>query len=137
MGIITPIHKRGSKGLPKQYRPVVLTFHLIKIFERILHARITQHLQDITVFNEGQHGFRRGRSCLSQLLLHYESILENIQDGNNADVIYLDFAKAFDKADHRILLHKLKANGVSGKVGHMIYNFLKYRTQRVTVQGVL
>ena len=67
--------------------------------------------------NNGQHGFRKHRSCLSQLLVHHEGILENIREGNNADVIYLDFAKAFDKVDHGILLHKLRNHGIRGPVG--------------------
>ena len=54
-----------------------------------------------------QHGFRSGRSCLSQLLEHHK-ILEELEKSNNVDVIFLDFAKAFDKVDHGILLNKLK-----------------------------
>ena len=46
--------------------------------------------------NPAQHGFRQGRSCLSQLLEHYDNILKILEEGGNADVIYLDFAKAFD-----------------------------------------
>ena len=57
--------------------------------------------------NPKQHGFHSGRSCLSQLLEHHK-ILEELEKSNNVDIIYLDFAKAFDKVDHRILLNKLK-----------------------------
>jgi len=79
---------------------------------------------DIGAFNEGQHGFRQGRSCLSQLLTHYEKVIQAIQDGGNADVIYLDFAKTFDKVDHGILLHKIKALGIGGKLGEWLHSFL-------------
>ena len=60
--------------------------------------------------NPKQHGFRSGRSCLSQLLEHHNKILEELEKSNNVDVIYLDFAKEFDKVDHGILLSKLKKN---------------------------
>ena len=50
-------------------------------------------------------------------------------------MIYLDFAKAFDKVDHNILLHKVKAIGIQGKLGIWIKNFLSNRTQHVRLPG--
>ena len=73
--------------------------------------------------NPKQHGFRFGRSCLSQLLEHHK-ILEELGKSNNVDVIYIDFAKAFDKVDHDILLKKLKNIGINGMVGVWMHNFL-------------
>ena len=67
--------------------------------------------------NPKQHGIRSGRSCLSQLLEHHHKILEGLEKSNNVDVIYLDFAKAFDKVDHGILLNKLKKIGINDKMG--------------------
>ena len=58
--------------------------------------------------NPKQHGFRSGRSCLSLLLEHQNKISDELEKSNNVYVIYLDFAKAFDKVDHGILLNKLK-----------------------------
>ena len=77
--------------------------------------------------NPKQHGFSSGISCLSQLLLHYKKILEELEKSNNVDVIYLDFATAFFKVDHRILLNKLKKIGINGKIGVWIHNFLSNR----------
>ena len=86
--------------------------------------------------NEPQaHGFRSGRSCLSQLLEHHNKILEELEKSNNIDVMYLDFAKAFDKVDHGILLNKLKKIGINGKIGVWIHNFLSNRQQCVAVNG--
>ncbi|KAG0725695.1 putative RNA-directed DNA polymerase from transposon X-element [Chionoecetes opilio] len=136
-GIVTPIHKGGNKGLAKNYRPVVLTSHIIKIIERVVKNHLTDHLEKTNAFNEGQHGFRKGRSCLSQLLAHQEALLEATSKGTNVDVIYLDFAKAFDKVDHGLLLHKLRGLGISGNLGKWIHTFLTGRTQKVSVQGHL
>ena len=58
--------------------------------------------------NPTQHGSRSGRSCLSQLLEHHNKILEELEKSNNVDVVYLDFAKAFDKVDYGILLNNSK-----------------------------
>ena len=82
-----------------------------------------------------QHGFCSGRSCLSQLLEHHNKILEELEKPNNVDVIYLDFAKAFDKVDHSILLNKLKKIGINGKICVWKHNFLSNRQQCVAVNG--
>merc|ERR1712030_58428 len=95
---IVPIHKGGSKGEAKNYRPVALTSHIIKIFEKVLRKRIIEFLQKTGKFNDSQHGFRSGRSTLSQLLSHFDNILKGLER-DDVNVVYLDFAKAFDKVD--------------------------------------
>ena len=132
---IAPIHKGSLKCVPKNYRPVALTSHLIKLFEKLLRNKIVTFLEQNNLMNNNQHGFRRFRSCLSQLLEHYDLLLEVLLTNNNADVIYLDFAKAFDVVDHHILLRKLKGLGITGKVGKWIFQFLTNRVQYVTVEG--
>ena len=94
-------------------------------------------MEDNNIYNTRQHGFRKGRSCLSQLLEHTERLIHYLEKGNNIDVIYLDFSKAFDKVDHTILLHKLRRNGISGKLHEWIRSFLTNRTQRVSVNSTL
>lgn len=59
-----------------------------------------------------QHGFRSGRSCLTNLLEFLEYITKQLDEGNNIDIIYLDFGKAFDKVPHRRLVHKLGLHGI-------------------------
>ena len=102
--MITPIYKGKSKLDAENYRPVALTSHIIKIFERVVQKNLVHHFEEANAFNDSQHGFRRGRSCLSQLLAHHNEVLENLENSCNADVIYLDFAKAFDKVDFNVLL---------------------------------
>ena len=133
---ITPIFK-GDQGLPANYRPVALTSHVTKIFEKILRKKLQVHLESNNLYNESQHGFRTGRSCLSQLLAHMERLISFIENNENVDVIYLDFSKAFDRVDHKILLHKLEKNGIKGKILTWIKSFLTGRYQRVSVNSVL
>jgi hypothetical protein len=132
---IVPIHKGGSRGIPKNYRPVALTSHLVKIFEKVVRKHIVAYLQENNLLNPGQHGFRSGRSCLSQLITHFDNILRILEDNDNVDVVYLDFAKAFDKVDFLVTLRKLKNLGISGKLGKWLYAFLTDRTQAVLVNG--
>ena len=98
---ITPIHKGGDKGEPKNYRPIALTSHIIKLFEKVVRKNIVNFMEANDLYNEGQHGFRSGRSCISQLLAHHEKILRHMESGADVDVVYLDFAKAFDKVDQQ------------------------------------
>ena len=134
---ITPIHKKDCKTEAKNYRPVSLTSHIIKIFERIVRKKLVNHLEENNMLSLKQHGFRKGRSCLTQLLQHIDFILENYGDNAETDVIYLDYAKAFDKVDHNLLLQKLKSYGIVGKLYDWIKEFLTSRTQTVMVDGFL
>ena len=136
---ITPIHKGGSRSLAANYRPVALTSHVIKIFEKVLRNHIVNHMNNNNLFNPNQHGFRSGRSCLSQLLEQHDLILNILDEGLNADVVYqvyLDFSKAFDKVDHTVVLAKLNQLGISGPIHRWIESFLTERYQTVIVNGV-
>ena len=86
--LINPVHKCGSRGLPKNYRPVALTSHIVKVFERVIRIALVRHLEDSNLLPEGQHGFRALRSTLTQLLSYWETILQELEDGNGVDVIY-------------------------------------------------
>ena len=132
---ITPIHKGKSKAVPKNYRPVALTSHLIKVFEKVVRKHIVAFMQDNQLFNDSQHGFLGGRSCLSQLLIHFDRITHELENKKGVDVVYLDFAKAFDKVDHGITLNKLASTGIKGNLGHWLFSFLTNRTQSVLVEG--
>ena len=134
-GVITPLHKGGGRSVPKNYRPVTLTSHFIKLFEKIVVNRLSKFMSDNHLYNSNQHGFRSGRSCLSQLMDHYQQIVRILTEGSDVDVIYLDFAKAFDKVDHNILLLKLQKMGVNGSVLKWIKSFLANRKQTVRVDG--
>ena len=131
---ITPIHKGKSRAIPKNYRPVALTSHLIKVFEKVVRSKIVQYMSNNNLFNNSQHGFLGGRSCLSQLLVHFDRITHELESGRGVDVIYLDFAKAFDKVDHGITLKKLASLGIGGQLGRWLHAFLTNRTQSVIVE---
>ena len=70
-----------------------------------------------------QHGFRKKRSCLTQSLDHVDNILKTVDKGEEVDVIYLGYAKAFDKVDHKILLAKAKRYAISGQTLQWLTDF--------------
>ena len=133
--IITPVFKKGSRASPANYRPISLTSHIIKIFERILRTHIVKHLELNNLLCSNQHGFRKGRGCLTQLLKHIDRILNNFLNGQDTDCIYLDFSKAFDKVNHEILLKKLYEYGIRGKLLCWFKSYLSDRDQTVVVNG--
>ena len=137
MAYVTPIHKGGSRQKPEQYRPVSLTSHIMKIFERVIKKEIMKHLTENEMFNKGQHGFVPGRSTQTQLLSHFNDIFDTLAEGKRLDTVYLDFAKAFDKVDHEILLEKVKKHKISGKLGKWISEFLANRKFKVVVNGCM
>ncbi|CAL4210788.1 unnamed protein product, partial [Meganyctiphanes norvegica] len=134
---ITPIHKGGAKTKPEQYRPVSLTSHIMKVFERVLKKNILLHLIKNNLINQEQHGFVPGRSTQSQLLVHYKDIYEAMEEGVRVDTIFLDFSKAFDKVDHSILLKKVAKHGIKGKIGNWIREFLLNRKFTVVANGTM
>ena len=89
------------------------------------------------LFNPNQHGIIKGRSCLSALLSVYDEIILNLPNSQMSctDMIYLDFAKAFDKVDHGVLLHKLKQLGITGKLVNWLLSFLSDRNHFVRIPG--
>ena len=133
--LITPVYKGDDKSIAKNYRPIALTSHIMKTFERVVKEHILDHLLTNNLLNESQHGFRPGRSTLTQLLPYYDSILHMLETQESVDSIYLDFAKAFDKVDHNILLSKLAKLNITGKIHTWISAFLKNRKQTVVIDN--
>ncbi|KAK4824763.1 hypothetical protein QYF61_018497 [Mycteria americana] len=83
-----------------------------------------------------QHGFRKGRSCLTNLISFYDKVTRLVDEGKAVDVVYLDFSKAFDTVSHGILLEKLAAHGLDRCTLRWVKNWLDGRAQRVVVNGV-
>ena len=136
LAYVSPIHKPGcSREAAENYRPVSLTSHLVKTFERILKTSIQNFLERTLALKDNQHGFRDKRSCLSQLLQHYDHVLRGLEEGHNVDTIFLDFSKAFDKVDKGILCRKMKTMGIFGNLGIWIHNFLSDRKQIILANG--
>jgi len=96
-----------------------------------------KHLEDNLLILESQHGFRKGRSCLTNLLTFLDKVTTYVDSGKDVDVVFLDFAKAFDKVPYKRLLQKLENHGIEGKLINWITEWLTNKTQRVCVNGIL
>jgi hypothetical protein len=134
--LVTPIFKKGEHYDPANYRPVSLTCVICKVMEHVIVANIMDYLDSNNILTDRQHGFRRGRSCETQLMEFVDELVSYMEGGGQADVLIMDFAKAFDKCNHSLLTHKLHAYGIQGKTNEWIKNFLSNRRQAVVVEGV-
>ena len=132
---VVPIHKKDDKGCVENYRPISLTSLVMKIFEKCIKKELLaacgQYL-DIR-----QHGFVNDKSCITQMVPFTHNLAFNINNKEKTDIIYFDFAKAFDSVSHDIILHKLKHRyKVDGLMLRFIKSYLKGRQQQVVVGGV-
>ena len=133
--LIVPIFKKGDRTIAENYRPVSLTSITCKILEHIIHSSVMKHLERHKILNDSQHGFRKFRSCESQLISTVKDFTESLEDNVQTDAILLDFSKAFDKVHHPSLLLKLDHYGIRNNLHSWIQDFLSGRTQKVVLEG--
>lgn len=127
------LFKSGSKAQALNYRPVSLTCILCKVLEQIIRKQIVEFLEH--KINIHQHGFVNKRSCLTNLLETFDTIISILEAGDAVDVLYFDFQKAFDTVPHYRLIIKLERLGIKGKLLDLIRDFLCDRSMKVYVDG--
>ena len=132
---IAPIFKKGSKNEPGNYRPISLTSVPGKILESIIVDDMVDHLEINNLILDDQHGFRSGRSCLTNLLDFFHDMFSVYDKSRAIDILYLDFQKAFDKVPHKRLMAKVRGLGIIDEVGDWIEDWISDRKQRVVING--
>ena len=128
--LITATYKNGSRDKVENYRPISLTSVISKVMESIVRDAIVSHMVNNGLFADKQHGFVPMRSCSTQLLVALESWCDILDNGGLVDVIYTDFAKAFDTVPHERLAVKMEAFGITGKILRWVKSFLHNRRQK-------
>ena len=135
---VIPIYKNGNKEEPLNYRPVSLTSIVCKICESVIKKYWLKFLEDHKLISNSQFGFRKGRSCVTNLLSFYSRVTERVQERDGwVDCVYLDLKKAFDKVPHERLLWKLEnMGGLSGNILKWMENYLRGREMRTIVKDI-
>ena len=136
-GNVIPVHKKESKNLVKNYRPISLLPIFGKIFEKVIFDNLFEYLNINKLLSDKQSGFQSGDSCISQLLAITHEIYESFDTNYSFETrgVFLDISKAFDKVWHKGLLFKLKCYGVEGDLLNMLEHYLQNRKQRVVLNG--
>jgi ferritin-like metal-binding protein YciE len=135
LGKVIPVHKRGSKQDPSNYRPISLLSMINKIVEKVLYKRLYQYFENQQVLHKYQFGFRKNYSTISALIEIVEQLRYQKENKNITIGIYLDLTKAFDLVNHSILLNKLESYGVRGSTNKLIKSYLENRKQYTQVNA--
>lgn len=112
-----------------------LTSICCKVLEHIIHHHVISHFDEQGVPTDAQHGFRKRRSCETQLILTIQDLAKGLDDNGQTDAVLLDFSKAFDKVPHQRLRLKLHHYGVRGETLDWLGAFLSGRSRRVVCGG--
>ena len=113
---VTPLFKKGDKLNPSNYRPVSITSIVCKVMESIIRDTMMNHLLVNGIITSDQHGFVPKKSCCTNLLETMDILTQAIEEGYSIDIIFLDFAKAFDTVAHTRLSLKLQSYGFIDKL---------------------
>ena len=135
--IVTPLLKKGNNTLCDNYRGISVISPIAKIFEKIINKQILHHFDFNNLFSKNQHGFRANFSC--------ETALQNLLDKWKIDIdtkrvvlaLFIDFKKAFDLINPKLLFLKLFHYGFSNSALNLIKNYFENRKQTVKIHSTL
>ena len=128
-----PIHKKGSRILLSNYRPISLLSNLNKIFEKIIYSRPFRFLEKYNCIYELQYGFRPRHSTTHALINITERIRETLDNKKPVSGAFVDLQKAFDTVNHHILLKKLEYYGIRGTINAWFKSYIYNRKQTVII----
>ena len=134
--VVTPIYKGGPRDEVGNYRPISITSIICKCLEHIISSSIWTHIDSYDLVSNRQHGFRKGYSTTTQLLHVIHNATEHMDKKLPSHIVSFDFAKAFDKVPHNLLISKLRSYQLSTAICDWIKSWLKDRTSVVSVNGL-
>ena len=130
---LKPLHKKGLKTNPENFRPISLLPLISKIIERIVYDQVDNFLLQNNILYNYQSGFRKNHSshlCLSFL---NDKILKGFDKGLFTGMIVIDLQKAFDTINYEILLGKLHVIGFSQETVALFKSYLSDRAFKVNI----
>ena len=128
---VFPIHKSGSKSDPCNYRPISILPTISKIFEKHVNKHLMAYMNKYNIIHESQSGFRRKHSCQTALVKLIDQWMAGIDKGDTIGSMFIDFRKAFDLVDHKILIQKLAAYRLSRSSLIWFISYLESRQQTI------
>jgi hypothetical protein len=132
---IQPIFKSGDRQNIENYRGVSLQSAIPKLLDKLVSVHLSSVCNKILV--ENQHGFRPGRSTITNLVEYLDDLNNTMERGVQTDSIYTDYSKAFDRVNHDMLIAKMKLMGIQDPALSWFNAFLRNRYQCVKINNYL
>ena len=132
---VIPVHKKSSKLDCQNYRPISLLSNISKIFERIMHEKLSSFFNQNNCLYDLQFGFRHRHSTTHTLVKICDEIQKAVDTGNYACGVFIDLQKAFDTVNHEILIDKLHHYGIRGAPLNWFKSYLSMRNQFVNINN--
>ena len=133
--IITPIPKVDYPSKEKDFRPISLLCTISKILEKIANKQILVYLIKHALLDTCQSAYKPHHGCITALLKVVDDILDGIDDSEATLLVLLDFSKAFDTVNHRLLLEKLSILGFQDSALQWVKSYLSDRKQQVKTEN--
>jgi len=133
---IVPIHKSGDRSVPSNYRPISVLSVLSKIFEKMMFTRVQSFIKENKLLYDNQFGFRENASTSDAVSQFLNFVFESLSSKVSLSAVFIDFSKAFDTVNHRILCDKLHHIGFRGVALKWFQSYLTGRRQYVDIGGV-
>ena len=131
---VVPVHKKGPRKLPENYRPVSLLALCSKVLEKVVCDSMLQAC--LPALPSSQHEFIPKRPCVSNLACFLDHCWASQSKRSQTDTIYTDFSSAFTSVNHSLLLYKLRHSfHITGLAYNWIESYLSQRSQRVILNG--
>ena len=136
ISIIKPLFKKGIRSSPGNYRPIANTSIVCRLIEKIILSQLTAYLNKNLIFSPSQHGFRQGRSTVTNLIDSTLDCIFTCDAGHNVDIVFFDFSRAFDSIIFTKLFIKLGRMGIGGDLLGWIKNYVTGRSQSTFLNEV-
>jgi hypothetical protein len=117
------------------YRPISLLTSFSKVVEKVIYARLHQHIIINNILVNEQYGCRSNSSTVTASYKLINKILNVLNNKILVCGIFYDLRKAFDCINHDILLSKLKFYGIVDKANTLVKSYLKDSYQRVVINN--
>ena len=130
---IVPLHKSGNKSEISNYRGICKLSALPKLFEEVIVTQVSFNIEKY--ISPYQHGFLKGKSTTTNLLVFVAHVIEGFSNGLSTDTIYTDSKKAFDYVNHLLMVFKSRQFGFSDRWFLWLESYLSNRTQRVVFKN--
>ncbi|XP_026324970.1 uncharacterized protein LOC113233950 [Hyposmocoma kahamanoa] len=132
-GIVRPIHKKGSKNDYENYRPITILPVIDKLVEKFISNQILTFYESNQILNSKQYGFQRGKSTTQLLSTFTDDVNMHLNNKKHVLVAFIDYSKAFDTLQHKLLIEKLDDCGIRGRVQEWCKEYLTDRAFCVKV----